>query len=80
MNYIIDAQTGKVMEKYNQIDSIPIRNAQSRPKPLAVEGSAAPNATIPDQGTVNSSIKLDQDVDDPEAEAESRRQSHVSGI
>lgn len=62
MNYLIDAQSGKLMEKYNQIDSIEIRKAKAA-KPLAVEGSAAPNATIPDQGTVNSSIKIDQDVD-----------------
>jgi Zn-dependent metalloprotease len=63
MNYLIDAQTGQQLQKFNQIDSIELRKKPAAADTVTVTGSAAPNAAIPDQGKVVSSITLDQDVD-----------------
>lgn len=62
MNYLIDTQSGRLLEKFNQIGGVEIP-AKRPAQPLTVEGTTSPNAPIKDQGSVVSSLRLDQDVD-----------------
>jgi Zn-dependent metalloprotease len=59
MNYLIDANSGKLLEKYNQMGGIEL-DAKARTEPKTVTGSATPNAEIKDLSTTSSSITLDE--------------------
>ncbi|MBJ6763056.1 M4 family metallopeptidase [Myxococcaceae bacterium JPH2] len=69
MNYLVDANTGKVFESFNQIDGFS-RSAKAKAAgatdpsttPVQVTGSAAPKAAIPDMGKVSSKVTLTDDV------------------
>jgi bacillolysin len=61
MNYLIDANNGKLFEKYNQIGGIEL-DAPARTEPKTVTGSATPNAPIHDLQTTTSKITLAEDV------------------
>jgi bacillolysin len=61
MNYLIDANNGKLFEKYNQIGGIEL-DAKARTEPKTVTGSATPNAEIKDLSTTSSKITLGEDV------------------
>ncbi len=65
MNYLVDANTGKVFESFNEIDgfSVPQKGAKAAATtPTEVSGTATPKASISDLGTVTSKLKLDGDV------------------
>ncbi|MDY7226850.1 M4 family metallopeptidase [Hyalangium rubrum] len=61
MNYLIDANTGKMFESYNQMGGIEL-DRKPRSEPKTVTGSATPNAAITDLGTTTSKISLGEDV------------------
>jgi bacillolysin len=61
MNYLIDANSGKLLEKYNQMGGIEL-DAKARTEPKVVTGSATPNAAIADNSTTTSKITLGEDV------------------
>ncbi len=61
MNYLIDANSGKVFESYNQIGGIELDHAP-RAEPKTVTGSATPEAAIQDLATTSSTITLGDDV------------------
>ncbi len=61
MNYLIDGDSGKIVQSFNQMGGI------ERPKaagatPATVTGSATPNAAIQDMKTTSSKITLPDDV------------------
>jgi bacillolysin len=60
-NYLIDGDTGKVHEKWNQMGGIEIPE-KNVTEPTPVTGSATPNAEIKDLATTSSKITLGQDV------------------
>lgn len=66
MNYLVDANTGKVFDRYNEIDgfSVPQKTGTktAAATPTEVSAAATPKATIGDLGTVTSKLKLDGDV------------------
>ncbi|WP_223635415.1 M4 family metallopeptidase [Corallococcus sp. EGB] len=57
-NYIIDANTGKVLETFNKIGGW----TKSAPAALQVNGTASPNVAIPDKGQVQSKINIPDGV------------------
>jgi Zn-dependent metalloprotease len=61
MNYLIDANTGKVFEKYNQMGGIEL-DAKANLEPKTVTGTATPNAEIKDLSTTTSKLTLSEDV------------------
>jgi Zn-dependent metalloprotease len=61
MNYLIDANSGKLLEKYNQMGGIEL-DAKADTEPKKVTGSATPNAEIKDLSTTTSKITLGEDV------------------
>jgi Zn-dependent metalloprotease len=61
MNYLIDGDSGKIIEKFNQMGGIE-RPAKSATSPSTVTGSATPNAAIQDLKTTSSKITLGDDV------------------
>ena len=73
MNYLIDANTGKSIDSWNQIDAFfkpedfaraeaaKKAAASAEPVPVEVTGTATPNAPIADLSTVTSKITLDGD-------------------
>jgi bacillolysin len=63
MNYLVDANTGKVFESYNEIDGFSVSQKDAKAAATAeATGTATPKARIGDLGTVTSKLKLDQDV------------------
>ncbi len=58
MNYLIDANTGKVLEKCNQMGGIEPWKPRRATEPKTITGSATPNAAIKDLGTTTSKITL----------------------
>ncbi|WP_224361239.1 M4 family metallopeptidase [Hyalangium versicolor] len=61
MNYLIDGDTGKVVEKFNQMGGIEKPKAGAT-SPSTVTGTASPNAKIEDLKTTSSKITLTDDV------------------
>ncbi|ADO69497.1 M4 family metallopeptidase [Stigmatella aurantiaca] len=61
MNYLLDANSGKLFESFNQLGGIE-RPKATRTEPTAVTGTATPNAAIQDNKTVTSKITLGEDV------------------
>ena len=61
MNYLIDANTGALFEKYNQMGGIEL-DAHANLEPKTVTGTATPNAEIKDLATTTSKITLGEDV------------------
>ncbi|MGE6762416.1 M4 family metallopeptidase [Corallococcus interemptor] len=57
-NYIIDANTGAVLESYNKIGGWTKKAAAA----LQVNGTASPNVAIPDKGQVQSKINIPDGV------------------
>ncbi|MCY1045110.1 M4 family metallopeptidase [Corallococcus sp. bb12-1] len=57
-NYIIDANTGKVLESFNKIGGWSKTSAAQ----LQVNGTASPNVAIPDKGQVQSKINIPDGV------------------
>ncbi len=57
-NYIIDANTGKVLESFNKIGGW----TKNAPAALQVNGTASPNVAIPDKGQVQSKISIPDNV------------------
>ncbi|MBZ4415652.1 M4 family metallopeptidase [Myxococcus sp. RHSTA-1-4] len=67
MNYLVDANTGKVFEKFNEIDGFTVSRKGTTGQagataPTEVSATATPKAKISDLGTVTSKLKLDQDL------------------
>ncbi|MFP2908593.1 M4 family metallopeptidase [Pyxidicoccus sp. 3LFB2] len=64
MNYLVDGNTGKVFESFNEIDGFVVsqKDRKAAAAPTEVSGTATPKASIGDLGTVTSKLKLDQDV------------------
>jgi bacillolysin len=62
MNYLIDANTGKVFEKYNQMGGIELPGKTRATEPKTVTGTATPNAEIKDLSTTTSKLTLGEDV------------------
>ncbi|QSQ27700.1 M4 family metallopeptidase [Pyxidicoccus parkwayensis] len=67
MNYLVDANTGKVLNRYNEIDGFSVSKkgataAATTPTTPETSATATPKATIGDLGTVTSKLKLDGDV------------------
>jgi len=60
-NYLIDGETGKVAEKWNQMGGIEIPEKLNA-EPAPITGSATPNAEIKDLSTTTSKISLGQDA------------------
>jgi len=60
-NYLVDGETGKVHEKWNQIGGIEIPKKLAT-EPTPITGSATPNAEIKDLSTTTSEITLGQDA------------------
>jgi bacillolysin len=60
-NYLIDGETGKVHEKWNQMGGIEIPEKLNA-EPTPITGSATPNAEIKDLSTTTSKITLGQDA------------------
>ncbi len=61
MNYLVDAESGKVASKWNQMGGIEL-DAHANTEPKVVTGSATPNAEIKDLATTTSKITLTDDV------------------
>ncbi|MBN1208414.1 MAG: M4 family metallopeptidase [Myxococcaceae bacterium] len=61
MNYLVDAETGSLASKWNQMGGIEL-NARANTEPKVVTGSATPNAEIKDLATTTSKITLAEDV------------------
>jgi len=61
MNYLIDANTGALFEKYNQMGGIEL-DAKANLEPKTVSGTATPKAEIKDLATTTSKITLGEDV------------------
>ncbi|HLL04880.1 MAG TPA: M4 family metallopeptidase [Myxococcaceae bacterium] len=61
MNYLIDANTGALFEKYNQMGGIEL-DAHANLEPKTVTGTATPKAAIADLATTTSKITLGEDV------------------
>ncbi|WP_224242178.1 M4 family metallopeptidase [Hyalangium gracile] len=61
MNYLIDGETGKIHEQFNQIGGIELP-ARNNTTPPTVTGTASPNAAIQDLATTTSKINLPEDV------------------
>jgi bacillolysin len=61
MNYLIDGDSGKIVEKFNQMGGIE-RPKASATSPSTVTGTATPNAAIQDLATTTSKITLGDDV------------------
>jgi Zn-dependent metalloprotease len=61
MNYLIDGETGKAVEKWNQMGGIEIPEKLAV-DPKTVSGTATPNAPIKDLSTTTSEITLSEDV------------------
>ncbi|NOJ94391.1 peptidase M4 [Corallococcus sp. CA049B] len=57
-NYIIDANTGAVLESFNKIGGWSKKAAA----PMQVNGTASPNVAIPDKGQVQSKINIPDGV------------------
>ncbi|MFP2932010.1 M4 family metallopeptidase [Pyxidicoccus sp. 3LG] len=63
MNYLVDANTGKVFESFNEIDGFSIpKGTKTATAPTEASGTNATKTSIADLGTVTSKLKLDQDV------------------
>ncbi|RKH06420.1 peptidase M4 [Corallococcus sp. CA053C] len=61
-NYIIDANTGKVLESFNKIDGFSRPKASAAGDAKQVTATATPNAPIPDLGSATSKITIADDV------------------
>ncbi|MCP3141073.1 M4 family metallopeptidase [Pyxidicoccus xibeiensis] len=63
MNYLVDANSGKVFESFNEIDGFSIpKGTKTATLPTEASATTSPKASIADLGTVTSKLKLDQDV------------------
>jgi bacillolysin len=62
MNYLVDGNTGKVYEKWNQMGGIEIPQKGVQTEPKTVSATATPNAAIKDLSTTTSEITLAEDV------------------
>ncbi|WP_163997018.1 M4 family metallopeptidase [Pyxidicoccus caerfyrddinensis] len=68
MNYLVDANTGKIFDRFNEIDGFSVsKGAKAGAKaaaaaPTETSATTSPKATIGDLGTVTSKLKLDGDV------------------
>ncbi|MFL5350780.1 MAG: M4 family metallopeptidase [Hyalangium sp.] len=60
MNYLIDGDSGKIVQSFNQIGGFEKKPAATTPS--AVTGTATPNADIKDNKTVTSKITIGDDV------------------
>ncbi|WP_044199370.1 M4 family metallopeptidase [Hyalangium minutum] len=60
-NYLIDGETGKVAEKWNQMGGIELPSKAAKAA-APITGSATPNAEIKDLSTTSSEITLGQDA------------------
>jgi len=61
MNYLVDAQTGAIAEKWNQIGGLDL-HVLEQTAPVEVKASASPNLPIKDKTTVESKITISEDV------------------
>ncbi|XXF76215.1 M4 family metallopeptidase [Myxococcaceae bacterium GXIMD 01537] len=66
MNYLVDANTGKVFESFNEIDGFSRKlsgaKAQATATPKEVTATASPKVAIPDMGSITSKVKVADDV------------------
>ncbi len=66
MNYLLDANTGKVFESFNEIDGYSRKVSAAKPQatatPTEVTATATPKAPIKDLSTVTSKVNVAEDV------------------
>jgi bacillolysin len=67
MQYLVDANTGKVIQNWNAIGGTDLKGAANRKEgvagdPVSADASAAPKAKINDLSSVSSTIKIDKDM------------------